>query len=867
MGERQLDLITARDVHTETLLPNGSILVVGGIANSGATNSVEVYDPTVNPITATWTATSSTGAINIENHTSTLLPNGKVLIAGGVNSTFGSLTNTEFYDPVLGVWATNNSMNTPRSYHTATLLPTGQVLAAGGQTQFLGTPTNSTELYDPIAGTWTLTGAMATKRAIHTATLLANGKVLVAGGYIGTTLSSAEVYDPTAGTWTATGSLNNARAAHTATLLPNGMVLVAGGGSNSTYLSSAELYNPSTGIWTATASLNTARDGHTATLLPNGKVLVAGGITTSGIIIASAELFNPVTSTWTLTGSLNAARELQTATLLPNGKVLVTGGEGTGTGAAAHLASAELYDPTTGLWTTTTPMTTNRLGGTATLLGNGKVLATGGDGAFITSAEIFDAGLGFSASWQPQIATFTSPLSTGGSLVLGGSLFRGISEASGGNGSQDSPGDIPVVQLRSIDGGVTSFLLPTNFSATSYGSAQVSSFPVGYALVTMFVNGIPSASSILDVTAPTATVSLSNLVQIFDTTAKSVSVTTVPSGLSVTVTYNGSTAAPTNVGNYTVVAIVNDPVYQGGATNTLQIQLVRNFGVDVSHFQGASGVPETNWTQMYAQGRRFAFVKASEGLTGPDDTTMATNVASAQQAGFLVGVYHYAHPENRPTTNGAVQEADHFLTFAGSNIGPGMLRPVLDWESTTGSVTSNTDWALAFSQEIVNNRGAGAAPIIYCTGSVFDSRLANYALWLRYYSTNNPATLNLVAPVAGAFANWAFIQYTDGPLGGLSDVDENVCHDDFAPLSSYLIPAAAPGFQLGNLSENSGGFHLSFTNVPGTHFTLLSATNVLLAVSNWTVVGSFTETPPGQFQFTDPQATNFPRRFYRVRSP
>ena len=739
------------------------------------------------------------------------------------------------------------------------------MLVAGGQTQFLGTPTNSTELFDPTAGTWTNTGAMTTKRALHTATLLADGKVLAAGGYIGTTLSSAELYDPTAGLWTTTGSLNTARGGHTATLLPDGRVLVAGGETNSTILSSAELYNPSTGIWTATGSLNTARVGHTATLLPDGNVLVAGGLTTTNTILGSAELFNPANGTWTLTGSLNTARESQTATLLPNGKVLVAGGEGAGPGFS-HLASVELYDPAKGLWTATTSMTTNRLSGTATLLGNGKVLATGGDPSFITSAEIYDAGVGFSASWQPQITTFTSPLSAGGSLTLGGSLFRGISEASGGNGTQDSPSDLPVVQLRSIDGGLTTLLLPTTWSATSYGSAQITNFPVGYALVTMFVNGIPSASSILDVTSPIATVTLSNLVQYFDTTAKSVSVTTVPPGLSVMVTYNGSTAAPTNTGNYTVVATINDPIYQGSATNTLQIELVRNFGVDVSHFQDASGIPETNWTQMAAQGRKFAFVKASEGLTGPDDAAMATNVANALQVGLLVGVYHFAHPENRPTTNGAVQEADHFLTYAGSNIGPGMLRPVLDWESTTGSVTSNTDWVLAFSQEIVNNRGAGAEPIVYCTGSVFDSRLANFALWLRDYTTNDPATFNIGPPV-GAFANWAFIQYTDGPVGGLSDVDENVCHDDFAPLSSYLTPSAAPGFQLGNLSVNSGGFHLSFTNVPGTHFTLVSATNVSLALSNWMAVGSFTETSPGQFEFTDPQATNFPKRFYRVRSP
>ena len=84
---------------------------------------------------------------------------------------------------------------------------------------------------------------------------------------------------------------------------------------------------------------------------------------------------------------------------------------------------------------------------------------------------------------------------------------------------------------------------------------------------------------------------------------------------------------------------------------------------------------------MFAEGQSFTFVKATEGLTGPDDPTMATNVANAAQAGLLVGVYHFAHPENLTAMNGAVQEADHLLSDAGDAIGPGKLRPVLDIET------------------------------------------------------------------------------------------------------------------------------------------------------------------------------------------
>src|SRR5512140_724608 len=97
----------------------------------------------------------------------------------------------------------------------------------------------------------------------------------------------------------------------------------------------------------------------------------------------------------------------------------------------------------------------------------------------------------------------------------------------------------------------------------------------------------------------------------------------------------------------------------------------RDLGGDVSHYQGAAGISQASWNQMYTEGKRFAYIKASEGLTGPDDAAMANNVTRATAAGLCAGVYHFAHPENRPTPNGALQEADHFLAYAGNAIGPG----------------------------------------------------------------------------------------------------------------------------------------------------------------------------------------------------
>ena len=343
-------LNTARTDHTATLLPNGKVLVAGGEdANFNVVASAELYDPA----NGSWTATGSLNSVR-RNHTATLLTNGKVLVAGGVGGSGNVLTDTELYDPASGTWTATGSLNSERYVHTATLLPDGKVLVAGGLDN-IGF-SSSAELYDPANGSWSVTGSLSTARSNHTATLLSSGKVLVAAGFDSNfnTLVSAELYDPASGNWTATGSLNTARSQHTAVLLPNGQVLVAGGFDGGA-LTSAELYDPASGSWTATGSLNTARYLHTATLLSSDKVLVAGGLDNNISASQTAELYDQGSGSWIATGNLNTGRYWHTAALLPNGKALVAGGFDA---TVNVLASAEVYEAASTPTPTPTPTPT-----------------------------------------------------------------------------------------------------------------------------------------------------------------------------------------------------------------------------------------------------------------------------------------------------------------------------------------------------------------------------------------------------------------------------------------------------------------------------------------------------------------------------
>ncbi len=189
---------TERSGGAATLLSNGKVLVAGGSPRYGPSciSSAEIYDPSSN----TWTPTGSMSAPRA-GIKAAFLPNGKVLVAGGGSIIYVDgwetsiyLSSADLYDPSSGTWTPTGSMRDVRSSYTMTLLPNGKVLVAGGQDKY--NSKSIAELYDPSSGTWPEQLSMSSPRTFLTATLLTGGKVLIAGGFDNNVgfLSSAELY-------------------------------------------------------------------------------------------------------------------------------------------------------------------------------------------------------------------------------------------------------------------------------------------------------------------------------------------------------------------------------------------------------------------------------------------------------------------------------------------------------------------------------------------------------------------------------------------------------------------------------------------------------------------------------------------------
>ena len=413
-----LPMQVLRQGASATTLRDRRVLLAGGrpYRHDPPVLSAEVFDP----VSGAFAPTGSM-AVARDGHTATLLPDGHVLIAGGT-STIGSLENgldggrttptlVEDFDPATGLFRSWAELAQGRAGHTATLLPDGRVLLAGGYSTGASCAMQSSiEILDPASGRSAEIGQLVTPRAQHTATLLPDGRILIAGGIGGPEqseecpgvppyLASAEVIDPSTGTSTATGPLLTERAGQSATLLDDGRVLVAGGTNQFGAPRSAELYDPATGTFGATAPAGSEHLFGSAPKLADGRVFLAGANDGSEIYDPSRQAPpSEASSTPQALGGDRAVdmtdqRSGHVAVRLRDGRVLVAGGAGGANNG--RLASAEVFDPVTSTFSVVGPMAGPRqgdatyVGFVGTLLSDGRVVVVGGSPGE-ESAEIFD---------------------------------------------------------------------------------------------------------------------------------------------------------------------------------------------------------------------------------------------------------------------------------------------------------------------------------------------------------------------------------------------------------------------------------------------------------------------------------------------
>ena len=335
------DMSRRRYAHSSTLLLDGRVLIAGG---SQSSRSAELYDPATGTFGDTDRLTE-----NRNHHSAVLLPDGKVLVVGGCNT-----QSVDVFDPEDGTFSPvqGNVMQPFRTSATATLLKNGKVLIAGGRScgpAGWGESWNTAEIFDPATGlfTWTI-GTMVRPRSDHRATLLHSGEVLLSGGFTRfeddsfECLDSSELYDPVTSTFRETGLLIQGSGCTidtnaSAPLLPNGKVLLT------LYRGRLELFDPTTEDVTLGSPWE-RRGGTSVTLLSDGRVLIAGGYTEG--TEDRADLYDPIDDTIVSTTTMNTPRHLPTTAVLATGEVLLTGGRfQQEDGVWIYYRSAELFIP------------------------------------------------------------------------------------------------------------------------------------------------------------------------------------------------------------------------------------------------------------------------------------------------------------------------------------------------------------------------------------------------------------------------------------------------------------------------------------------------------------------------------------------
>jgi hypothetical protein len=479
-------------------LQDGRVLVFGGTGVNGfSVASAELYDPATGQFTVCG-ATTVNRPVAQEISSATVLQDGRVLVFGsGGTPTSGA----ELFNPATGTFQSAGAVVLRRTSHSATLLPDGRVVIIGGIPS--GVPnavTNLVEVYNPATATFSVMGNILQPRRSHTATLLPDGRILVAGGWPGgiavpPAIAAMEIFDPFTGTSEYIGDMAARRADHRVTALANGQLIITGGRSEGPFLRTAEvfdplifmrpedlyafyqefanltlenqqlwqLYNQATNVIWGLAMTNsnlqaeltyaneiiTEQQAQLDELQPNPfrllpqtvplrlrlrgftlddeRVLLLPTVTTESPASRLASVFDPRTESFSNAGIINDARSGLTANRLSDNRILVAGGSVQSFfGTVPATNSTEIYSFNTTNSVPGPSMAFARVDGFSVNLAGGRILIMGGRNAatnFVAQSEIYEpASNSFRASGVMPgrvVQASVTPLLDGRVLIFG----------------------------------------------------------------------------------------------------------------------------------------------------------------------------------------------------------------------------------------------------------------------------------------------------------------------------------------------------------------------------------------------------------------------------------------------------------------
>ena len=479
------DLYLPLVVHAAVALPDGRVVVAGGVVGvddngQAVGNYVFLFDPTsltfgegpttpvpyeasgvllpdervlvvglksfvFDPVTS-----SVTEVVALNNRRSTspiVLADGRVLVAGGVGTSAGTASAVVF-DPTTLTVESVGDMSVRRSAYAAARLPLGEVLIAGGINAQQGLRTS--EIFDPVTSSFRPTTSLPAASWFTSAAPLPNGTVLVAG-----VVGGNVIFDPALEQFIPAADLSG-RTMPAIAQLEDGRVVCTGGvGPDPNISRVITIFDPVTRTYAPAGDMAQPRFGHTATALADGRVLIAGGAinnvdlgTTESVETASAELFDPATGISTPLWDNVETRPYHRVSILATGEVLNTGGLSLGS------SKADLVDPVTRTSKPLPPMAMARTGHTSTVLGSWDVLIAGGQywEEPTATAELFHAASRSFSQVSPMQVERTDHAATllpsGKVLVTGGMADATVESFDPATGAFEPAGSITFPRIR-----------------------------------------------------------------------------------------------------------------------------------------------------------------------------------------------------------------------------------------------------------------------------------------------------------------------------------------------------------------------------------------------------------------------------------